>query len=350
MMKVIIARAPPEAKAILQPILDSLATAPGSGRYTPENFEEKVRDTGRGWTRQFGNMLEDAGFKMALSSIVQPRLGNYEAMTTEQGLMLRHGLVTGDTKMPDGTPIPANIQELTGQVRELLDGVWSHARDAGLDIGYAKNGFYPRIYDRYQAAADPAGFRKAAHELYSFMFDQELGAPGSDPQALLEKWTTMPRESRAMRTSNSLPIGHAEQERRNLRRQREIEESPAPTAAETAELDQLKIDAEQLAIDAHDSLRGHIADDQRRQLARQPDRWARCRISTPGRPAASSCRPGCCRRKPTRSWPPTCTPTRWWRSPATCTRWPGGRRTPSCSGPITSASPRRSTSSTASTA
>jgi hypothetical protein len=76
MMKVIIARAPAEAKAILQPILDSLATAPGSGRYTPENFEEKVRVTSRDWTRQFGNMLEDAGFKMALSSIVQSRVGS----------------------------------------------------------------------------------------------------------------------------------------------------------------------------------------------------------------------------------------------------------------------------------
>ena len=258
MMKVIIARAPAEAKTILQPILDSLATAPGSGRYTPENFEEKVRVTSRDWTRQFGNMLEDAGFKMALSSIVQSRVGSNEAMTTEQGLMLRHGLVTGDTKMPDGTPIPANIQKLTGQVRQLLDVVWSHARDAGLDIGYAKNGFYPRIYDRYQAAADPAGFRKAAHELYSFMFDQELGAPGSDPQALLEKWTTMPRDTRALSTSNSLPVDMAELNR-NLRRQREIEESPAPTAAETAELNQLKIDAEQLAIDAHDPLRDLIA-------------------------------------------------------------------------------------------
>jgi len=264
MMKVIIARAPPEARAILQPILDSLATAPGSGRYTPENFEEKVRDTGRGWTRQFGNMLEDAGFKLALSSIAQPRLGNYEAMTTEQGLMLRHGLVTGDTRMPDGTPIPANIQALTGNVRQLLDGVWDRARDAELDIGYAKNGFYPRIYDRYRAAADPAGFRNAAHKLYSLMFDQELGSPGSDPQALLEKWTTMPSESRQIKTNAlsadpNLPATMNEL-RNNLARQREIEANPNPTPAEIGELGQLRIDAKQLAIDAHDSLRGHIAE------------------------------------------------------------------------------------------
>jgi hypothetical protein len=244
MMKVIIDRAPPEAQKILRPILDSLATAPGSGRYTPENFEEIVRDTAREWTRRYGNMLESAGF-------------DPQNMTAEQGAQLRHGLVTGDSRMPDGTLIPANIQELTGNVRELLDEVWSRARDAGLDIGYAKNGFFPRIYDRYRAAADPAGFRRAAHELYSFMFDSEVGAPGTDPQALLEKWTTMPAESRAIQTDAltadpDLPTKMAE-----LRQNLQAQQDPNITPAELA---RLQGEAQQLAIDAHDTLRDHIAE------------------------------------------------------------------------------------------
>jgi hypothetical protein len=260
MMNIIVDRAPAEAKAILQPIMDSLATAPGKGRQTPENFEEAVHRQTRKWNFQYGNILENNGFH------------EYNRMTTEERQMLRHVLVTGERTMPvdpslssAGTvAIPANIVKTAGSVRQLLDQTWRTSHDAGLDTGYARNGYFPRHYDRYRAASDKAGFTRSATELYELMFDQELGAPGSNPQALLEKWTGLPRESKqlaAAKAGSSIDLPASMRElQKNLLRQGEIEENPAPTPAERAELNQLKSDAQLLAADAHSHLRDYIAE------------------------------------------------------------------------------------------
>jgi hypothetical protein len=255
MQRVIIARAPEAAQKILQPIHDSLTSRPGTSKYTPENFEEKVRDRTRGWTHQYGNMQINAGYDPS-----------FNKMTAEEGQMLRHHLVTGEQRMPvdpldptQGTvPIPQKIVELSDNVRGLMNRVWRASYDAGLDIGYAKNGFFPRMYDRYRAAWEPAKFKTAARQLYGKMFDDEIGTPGDDPQALSEKWTSLPRETRSLTTDPNLKTQMAELGK-NLRRQRQIEENPNPTPAEQTELRALKGQAQQLAIDAHDALKDLIA-------------------------------------------------------------------------------------------
>ena len=168
-------------------------------------------------TFRYGNMQETAGYHQ------------YNPMTSEEGLMLRHLLIGGDAvAMPDGTPIPKNIRELHGNVRDLLNELWDRSDRADLEIGFAKSGFFPRDYDRHKAAGDKSGFLRAANEMYAFEFDKEIGTPGSNPQALLEKWTTMSADTRALAKNPTLETQMAELGA-NIREQARIKENPAPT-------------------------------------------------------------------------------------------------------------------------
>lgn len=244
LMETMIARAPDAAKPILTQIMDRIAAAPGEGRYTPMNFEESVRVRSREWTRRFGNMLDAQGL-------------DPNTMTPLEGEQLRHILTTGETKY-QGENIPLGIIKTAGNVRQLLNEVWSASDKAGLDIGYAKNGYFPRMYDQARIFADPPGFKKAATEMHRLIFDQEIGPAGDNPERLLERWTGLERTNKAAADpalQNDMKALNA-----NLRRQREIEANLTPTPAERAELAQLKIDAKDLAQNAHAPLRDHIAD------------------------------------------------------------------------------------------
>jgi hypothetical protein len=244
MMDVIIKRSPAAAQPIFTRIKDLLAASPGEGRYTGEFFEEAARGRARSWSNRFANI-------MAASNL------DPENITPQLDAMIRHHMVTGETSYR-GEVIPPNILKAAGRLRNLMDVLWQTSHDAGLDVGYASR-YYPRLYDMHRFFADPEGFRGAATQLYRLMFDRELGTPGSDPQALLEKWTSLSTTDRDLAQDPNLAAQMSEL-KKNLARQREIEASQNPTPAERAELAQLKGEAQQLAIDAHDPLGDHIAD------------------------------------------------------------------------------------------
>ena len=269
-MDTIIKRAPKSAQPMLQSMLDRVAAAPGERRYTGETFEERKNNLADGWIRRFSNVITSAGYK------------RIEEMGNEESDMLRHALTTEENSYPldpndvsrtgPSKPIPENILTAAGRLRPILDEVWRASHDAGLDIGYAKSGYYPRIYDALKATASAESktrFLQQASKLHSLMFDQELGDPGSDPVALLEKWTTLAKEEKESTPNGSgdqaTLAGHMQALQKNLRRQAEIEaelndpQSTADPDALAAEQDQLKAEAEQIAQDAHPLLRDHVS-------------------------------------------------------------------------------------------
>ena len=265
-MESVIARAPEEAKPYLTAIMDRLATAPGEGRYTPENFEEAVRYRSRGWTRRFANILKNNGL-------------DPDTMTDEENQMLRHVMTTTNEPLrypvdplnPLGRtkPVSDNIKNAAGPLRKLMNEAWAESRQAGLDIGYAKNGYFPRLYDMAKIFSDKLGFTAASNKLHDFMFDKEVGDPGANPEALSEKWTTLSKEDR-----DNAPGDLADNMKalsKNLARQRAIENELENPLAKTlkspgtdpvalkAELATLKAEAATIAADNHAALRTHVS-------------------------------------------------------------------------------------------
>ena len=250
LMQTFIERAPPGAQPHLQKVLDLLTTDPATGRYTPENFEEAWKSYSREWHRREGNILQANGL-------------NPERMSVEQGLMLRHVMTEADPRqypvdVADPSkgfkPIPANIVKAGGDMRFLMEDIWSTMHRAGFDIGYAKNGYYPRMYDVYKVFDNPAGFDAQARELHRLMFDREVA---HDPANMVEQWTQLSGPNRKQAPPGiSAEIGRL---RQNLRRQAELEGNPARTPAEDAELVRLKTDADTIAQGIHDPLGDHVA-------------------------------------------------------------------------------------------
>ena len=265
-METIIARAPKSAQPLLRDVMDRLAAAPGEGRYTGETMEEAVRRRARGWTGRFANILRSAGYKSA------------DHMSDEEGEMLRHALTTGENTYPTnpddltGTgprkPIPQNLITAAGRLRDLMDEAWDATDKSGIDIGYARSGYYPRLYDALKITASRASkdaFAGQAAKLHSLMFDRELGAPGSDPEALMEKWTTLSKADQKAQPNGPEDQftleGHMNELKANLKRQGEINEQlqAGPDPALEAELAQRRAEATTMAEAAHPLLRDHTA-------------------------------------------------------------------------------------------
>lgn len=282
-IETIINRAPKAAQPILQEGLNRLATQPGSGLLIHRTFEEAIRygenlDQGlRAWMRRYAAALSQTALDPNNS-------------TVEEQQMLRHYLTTGEKTYPIDPldpsagvkQMPANIAPAAEQVRQLLNDVWHAMQDAKIDVGYAKSGFFPRLYDLQKIFANTVGFKKAAAHTYKFTFDQDVGTPGDNPGNLVEQWMGLSREER--QNADPAVQGQMQQLVKNLNRQAAIEENQrrqaelqanpnrtpqetaelaqlgAKAAAERTELGQLKKDAQALAQAAHDPVGNHVAE------------------------------------------------------------------------------------------
>lgn len=70
---------------------------------------------------------------------------------------------------------PDNVVKAAGGFRTIYNNIHDYANKAGLDLGYAKSGYVPRIPDTLQIAANPTGFQTQAKKVYRVVFDETLG-------------------------------------------------------------------------------------------------------------------------------------------------------------------------------
>ena len=293
LMRVIIKRSPAAAQPFLQRIADQFGGEPGSGRYVGEPLQQAAQKRENDYGNALYNIVRKAGYR------------SLDDLPDEDDAMIRHAMTSSEPyQAPDGTikQIPGKMITAAAELRQQGDVVYQDLRDVGIDIGYADRHF-PRNYDQAAAFNDPTGFHRQAAKSYRIRFDNDVGTPGDDPQALLEKWTTLSATDKdlARATDPTMPddmraLGA------NLKRQREIEikltdpiagtspsalraelaqlqrvtttssavedrqraieaelANPTNPAALRAELAQLKADAAQQASNTHDALGDHVA-------------------------------------------------------------------------------------------
>lgn len=245
----------PRARVPLQQLRDKLGVNSGSGRPVPEGFEERARGLSKSTLDRMSKIME------------AEHLVDMDEATND---MLRHGLVTlNNPTVYQGRRMPDNVANAVGALRKLLNDHWELNRKAGLDIQYAKNGFFPRVYDHAKIVVDQNGFVVDAQKLHKFMFDEDVGPPGDDPAKLHERWRNLgPVDKELIDRQNPGLTADMKALAKNLARQAEIEALPpaAQTAAVQAELANLKTDAEQLAQTHHDTIGNFIAE-------RAADNW-----------------------------------------------------------------------------
>lgn len=135
---------------------DMLTHREGKGQFVGQTFLEAVSARRSRNLNRLSNILR----KNDLPTV----------MTPEQDQMLRDLLITQDV-----ADAPANFVAAASAIRQLLDQEFYENQNVGLDIGYVKNGYLPRIIDMPKIDFDSAGFLSKAGEVYEIVYDREFG-------------------------------------------------------------------------------------------------------------------------------------------------------------------------------
>lgn len=166
----------------------------GKGQFVGETFLEAVSARRSRNLNRLSNILR----KHDLPTV----------MTPEQDQMLRDLLITQDV-----SDAPANFVAAASAIRQLLDQEFYENQNVGLDIGYVKNGYLPRIIDMPKIDFDSAGFLAKAGEVYEIVFDREFGTEAdallADEEKFVAFWKTVKSLSKEQPINGAKPFRKA---------------------------------------------------------------------------------------------------------------------------------------------
>lgn len=159
----IIRQQPEAAREGLQNLVDMFVTDPGSGRDTTWRDDRgKVRRTWEEEVQQHETLIMNR-----FENIVDAH--DLNATTDAQLEQLRQ-MLTGNTPA-NADP---NMVSAAAALRRLMDGEWRYLTEAGVDVGYVRNGHLPRIVDIDAVAVDRGGFTEQAQKVYREVFNDDV--------------------------------------------------------------------------------------------------------------------------------------------------------------------------------
>jgi hypothetical protein len=157
----------------LREMIDHLAPPPGSKRIVAQTYEEARNSR----MKHFHNVLGRIIRRYDVHKFTADETAKLHALMTTGGED-----ATGFKKIE----APQKVRDAAVQLRALMDKMFYYVRDAGLEIGYTRNGYLPRLVNEDAVETDPNGFQDAATELYGHVFDADI-AP--DTAAMMEDLT-----------------------------------------------------------------------------------------------------------------------------------------------------------------
>jgi len=146
-------------------IADKLDWTPGSGKYVGETLVEEVDHwRGKNYNR-LANILKKNGLM---------------DMREDGEVMLRQALTSQNVDT-----LPPEYIKAAAEIRTLLDAEFYRNTNAGIDIGYIRDGGYlKRMMDTPRVLADTAKFVEKATEVYKIVFDRDVG---KDAEAVMAR-------------------------------------------------------------------------------------------------------------------------------------------------------------------
>lgn len=149
----------------LQKLIDLLTKQDGRGdRTVARTFAEDVHLQSKQAINRLGNIIKANG------------LGDLSA---EDTMVLRDLLVGARDDAPAGK---GNLVKGAAAIRHVLDNEFYVNQQAGIDLGYTRNGYLARVLDLPKVYSDQPGFTRQAAKVYDLVFDREFG---TDPDKLL---------------------------------------------------------------------------------------------------------------------------------------------------------------------
>lgn len=140
-------------------LADWIGTDPGRGRVVEQTYERAVQMRAMGMANRLQNILGDK---------VKPALETKVA-----------DVLAGRARALGGTA----EEEMARRMRKLLDEQHDYMKEAGLDVGYVKGRYYPRVVDEDAVMKDAAGFKAKAAEVY-----RRMGLDAKEAEQAGEDW------------------------------------------------------------------------------------------------------------------------------------------------------------------
>lgn len=164
----IVRRQPKAAQKPLNALLDMFINDPGSGRAAgnKENWEQATERQYRRFQNQFKSIIDTHRLTSVLRDADNAREFRL-AMTSV-------GVDKNDPFNPKFKATNPAIRKAAPHIRKLLDETWRYMRDAGVDVGYARNGYMPRVIDLQRVMGDIKGFTAQATKTYRVIFDRDV--------------------------------------------------------------------------------------------------------------------------------------------------------------------------------
>jgi hypothetical protein len=132
------------------------ATDPGSGRYTGAVWSEEIRH----WDKTYQNRFAEIVKKHDVRGFNDAELRQ-----------LRDVLVNA---IPHDS-VSEKIRNAAIDMRKFLNDMYAYNASNGVNIGYAKNGYLPRVIDSMLVENNIDGFRTQARILYARVYGDEIG-------------------------------------------------------------------------------------------------------------------------------------------------------------------------------
>lgn len=136
-------------------VMDQFHTEAGSDRATGEIWSSAVN----AWANKQMTRLDAA---------IKAFEGNKAAMEQIAALV----------RNPQGIKAGSKVHDAAATIRSMLDEALKYMKDAGVNIGEVRDGYYPREFDMRAVMRDPASFVKAAAQAF-----RETGLSASDAEA-----------------------------------------------------------------------------------------------------------------------------------------------------------------------
>lgn len=143
-------------------LIDQLQSDPGSGRTIARTYEEARNQMFRSFRNQISRTIR-----------------NYKLQNISEAdkALLRKLMVTGGKAEGfQQIPAPEHLKKAAAEFRHTMDQMFDYARKAGIELGYTKNGYLPRLMNEEVIETDQNGFDAAATLLYDLVFERHVAA------------------------------------------------------------------------------------------------------------------------------------------------------------------------------
>lgn len=138
----------------------------GSSDFAPRGLIQATRLRENSYINRIDRALERFGVRK-----VEDDFGGIyrKALTADEDRMLRDLLIS--EKVPGAPP---SMVKLAAELRRMVDEIFYDLQRAGIDVGYARNGYLMRVLDTPKVLDDEAGFLAKAGEAYEIQFEREF--------------------------------------------------------------------------------------------------------------------------------------------------------------------------------